>query len=389
MESVLSMFRENDPWPRPLCLVAGTEVGSIYTSNKAYKICGHWPSHRYYKSVFRHLCAYKFCDAVIFGGGGLFAEKYSIRSIRRYANEALIPIALNKPIAMFGVGALPVTTWFNKKLVKLLLRSSAFVGARDIFSSQLFIDHFPNANVAHTGDATWLMSDGEIAELAGKDRYLYGTEYSVLNFRRKPAPSHNQIRKLLLRSLSETERVLLLAAEPTDKVFFERIVKENHDLSDRISIPKASSLGEVFKIIRDAKFVVATRLHVNVAAIRLRKPLVIINYEEKVERFADGLTGPFVLADLDSVDGKDINAMIDRFGLSYGESFFEERRTMALRARNEMVERITGCYGRDVSYSFRDRVTAFFYWGFIQMNGFWHLFRSALWGCLGKREKIG
>lgn len=70
-------------------------------------------------------------DCIVYGGGGLFQNVTSFRSLLWYCMWAFLARLFGKPYGLLGQGIGPVTGWFSTMLLDSVLKHAAFITVRD------------------------------------------------------------------------------------------------------------------------------------------------------------------------------------------------------------------------------------------------------------------
>ena len=106
----------------------GFEVSALYTKSGRLggtKLVNRWDPLSVIKEIFRS-------KALVFGGGGIFQDETSVRSVVYYAALAKIAHFFGKKVILLGSGIGPLRSKLARFLVRWVLRSNkTFVLARD------------------------------------------------------------------------------------------------------------------------------------------------------------------------------------------------------------------------------------------------------------------
>ena len=83
-------------------------------------------------------------DILILGGGGMLQDESSIYNIIGNLYKLLIAIMLRKKIYLYAVGAVPLRSMINRKLLSYVLRKVNFITVRDLNSEASLVGLEPS-----------------------------------------------------------------------------------------------------------------------------------------------------------------------------------------------------------------------------------------------------
>ena len=233
------------------------------------------------------LRAVSLCDAVLFGGGGIFQDATSLRSLLFYANLALRAKARRKSLFLLAQGVGPLRRRISRRLVKEVFEAADMADVRDERSRDLLVEiGVSPSKVTVSADLSFL--------LAG--------EGSGLRVERRKGIA------LFPRAVKEREALMAVAegvakaAEdlglplrlvPFQRRMDERSVEEMATLAPRAKrcLPPSdwrAAAGEV----ASSELAVCVRLHALAFAAMSGTPAVAIPYDPKVEALAEYLGVP-------------------------------------------------------------------------------------------------
>ncbi|MFP4353742.1 MAG: polysaccharide pyruvyl transferase family protein [Phycisphaerae bacterium] len=276
---------------------ADPNISSSYSGiEREYLIPGLAPSRRYLRHWIRHLSILRKSDLTLIGGGGLIADYYTWASIVRYALDPIIGLAMGRKYVFVGIGARPIRRRWLRPLVRFFCRNASAVYARD--------DDAAEALRGNGCRDILVGPDLSVLSYPPVD-FLETQEYALVNVREKPFIDPRRIQDLCSALSGKFPEIVLLSAEMPDTTYYRQLVSSwPKDLQERIRILEPKTLEEGHRTIGQARLVIAERLHVNVAAVQMQRPLGCICYERKVSEFLEMLGCDAPRADLNSVDGR-------------------------------------------------------------------------------------
>jgi polysaccharide pyruvyl transferase WcaK-like protein len=199
------------------------------------------------------------CDALISGGGTLFQDATSSRSLWYYAAVVWLAKLLGKPVMVLGQGLGPLRRKFNRALAGFVLKRVDLITLRDEDSQkELRRLGVTGGNVFVTADPVFLLAVTE-----------------------RPAPSG-------------APKVGLALKQPlVPAVTLERL-KNKYGLEPVTLVfqPAAVSFQEMLDVIAGLDCLIGMRLHALIFAALAGVPMVGIAYDPKVASFMRSLGQP-------------------------------------------------------------------------------------------------
>ena len=225
-------------------------------------------------------------DIVFVGGGGIFHDMKYRYSMFFYVFPILIAVILGKKVGFFGVAVdPPITSRFNRYVIKYLSKVSDFFVVRDVVSHNYLKKILNLSNIVFVDDPVFALKyddpqtgnddngDGEFRKLIKvginirtwqeKEFFLIDTPAAFIN---ENADNH---RYYFFTSKSDEEITALLLSKLNRDVQYETI-----DATDPASaFEKMSSLD----------LMISERLHFIIGSIILNNKVIGISYLPKVE----------------------------------------------------------------------------------------------------------
>ena len=367
-ELLSAMVVEALEYEHPGCtmylMTRSARVSADYTGLHCNYVEGYAPDINYLLNLPSHLRAVSRSDLILIGGGGLIADHYSWASVIRYFVDVCWGILLSRPYVFVGVGVVGIRRRWLRPFVRFICRHARAVYCRDDKSAERF---------AVLGGRTDVMVGPDLGNLA-VERSIKPCEtraYALVNFREKPPIEDHRIDEFCRTLLEHTGEIVLLAAEQPDVDYYRRVVARwPTEEQTATHIVDPASLVEAIDWIRQARVVAAARLHVNVLAAHAQRPLLTLDYEEKVGKFMSTLGAGYLSCSLDQIDAEQARRLmvLDR------PNWTECLRGLAETARRSFSDTIrSGLTG--TRYTLSTKVAALFHLLFA-------LSLSMCWGML-------
>ncbi len=274
---VVDALRRLDPDARISLQTQSADVSRTYTGLDAGFVEGFCPDAAYLRNLPRHVRAAREADLLVIGGGGLINDYYTWASLFRYFADVLWAISFGRPYVFVGLGAVGARRRWLRPLVRFVCRHAAGVYCRDAASARRVGLWGSRDDVIVAPDLGHLIHDRlpDVSQAEGP---------TVVNLREKP-PLDPQAVRSMLAALATRGRLVLLAAEHPDVVYYRRLLQDGPEpLRAACRIVEPQTLREAIEHIAGARAVVAERLHVNLIAVHARRPLVALEYEDKVRQ---------------------------------------------------------------------------------------------------------
>lgn len=331
-------------------MTRSARISADYTGLHCHFVEGCAPEMKYLLNLPGHLRAVSRSDLILIGGGGLIADHYSWFSVIRYFIDVCWAILFSRPYVFVGVGVVGIRRRWLRPFVRFICRHARAVYCRDDKSAERF---------ASFGGRTDVMVGPDLGNLA-VERSIKPCEtqaYALINFREKPPIEDHRIDELCRTLIEQAGEIVLLAAEQPEVDYYRRVVArwaEVEQAATRIVDP--ASLSEAIDWIRQARVVAAARLHVNVLAAHAQRPLLTLDYEEKVGKFMSALGEGYLSCGLDQIDA----AQARRLMVLDGPNWSERLRALAEDTRRSFSDTVRiGLTG--ARYTLPTKVAALFH----------------------------
>ena len=235
-------------------------------------------------------------DLLISGGGSLFQDGTSSRSLYYYLLVIFMSWLFHVPVLIYAQGIGPIKSSFNLKLTGWVLKLVNQVTVRDEESLKAVQSMGYKGKVECTADPVMALppeprDEGEaiLASLNWPDSSLMGPIIGI-----SLRPWHgverflDQLEDLILRLLSEQDaRIVLIPMHyPGDDALTNDLLKRfSRQQAIRI-LPQQVSASSMISIIGCLNLVIGVRLHALIFAAIAGTPAIAVSYDPKVDHFA-------------------------------------------------------------------------------------------------------
>jgi polysaccharide pyruvyl transferase CsaB len=215
-------------------------------------------------------------STLLFGGGGLFQDATSLRSVIYYSGAAFASRAARCVPWAFGQSLGPFRTETGNFLSRRAVRSMAFCGVRDTDSLDV-IDRWGVPGVLSPDAVFSLMPSGDVRAKA--DGYL------LVNLRPWPGDLNRRAAAAVARCARESGiPVVGVAMSPADESLLQSM--DGGGILKFGEIRRPSGTVEMKSLWRNARAAVGMRLHFCILSAMFGIPCTAIPYDPKVRAFA-------------------------------------------------------------------------------------------------------
>ena len=213
---------------------------------------------------------------LIFGGGNIFQDKTSNRSLRYYAYIFKIAKENGCKVLIIGNGIGPISNNKNIQIVEQIIRDSDYISLRDKTSFE-YVKSIKNENVFLTEDYVIGQKCENNTKILPKNEHycVIIPKNNVIDIN-KLSSEINDIKEkynincvLLPFHLKEDSNISRMIAKKTNSIFAN--IKNEYELAD---------------IIKNSDFVISMRLHGGVIASNYNIPFMFIYDDRKLLEFA-------------------------------------------------------------------------------------------------------
>lgn len=218
-------------------------------------------------------------ERLIFGGGTLFQDRTSLRSLVYYCALARIAYIHGVRVELWGNGLGDIKSRLGRAMLSGALKNSDFVGLRDKHSFEYALSlGVPKEKLAHEEDLAYgapSIASARIKMLADSARVLVSVSGHA------SAADYAKIREEIRRSKSAAEDVLIISMYPREDD------KISASLAAECGVRWISGLsgGEVRRLAERAELCISTRLHLLIFGDMSACSLVGVGDDPKIISF--------------------------------------------------------------------------------------------------------
>ena len=235
----------------------------------------------------------KQCKLFISGGGGLFQDSESVKSVIYYGGLISLATLCGAPTLIYAQGLGPLKTALGKALTRFSLVQPKQISVRDETSLKLLKEWGLAGNSRLTGDPVWLLSptalDEELLNPVSNCKRS-GNKLVGLSLREGGGFSLRHIECLAIsmhKQLSPHYTLLPLPLQPDqDEVPLEQFTSIWLELGGKILSPQLGKLekpSQWLSLIANLDLLIGMRLHSLIMALSSQVPVVGISYDPKVK----------------------------------------------------------------------------------------------------------
>lgn len=213
-------------------------------------------------------------DIIISGGGTLLQDITSKRSLIYYLMIILISKLLRKKVIFFSNGFGPIQS--NKYLTKKICNIVDEIILRDSDSKEMMKSLKITNNIKITSDVTFLLKNKDLKPIKNK------IAISLRTWKKCNDNFYHEIAKFVNYLIAnEYEVVFVLMEKDLDMIAVNKIM-ENVQIKSKIEIIESEDYVVVFNKIAESYILIGMRLHAGIFALINNRPIIMINYDPKV-----------------------------------------------------------------------------------------------------------
>lgn len=239
-------------------------------------------------SALRH--ALRRCHLFISGGGSLFQDATSLRSLLYYAAIAHYACRLGRPVMLYAQGIGPLRRGISRRIVRGVANRAAVVTVRDEASRTLLREIGVERPVEVTADPAFVLpiedADPLMWEFGLEEGNLLG--FALRPWRAQRLPISGLVRMIETASLRSSGRAVLLPLQhPDDLELAERIAAAS--TVPAVVIRRRLAPREGVALVARMQALAAMRLHALIFGAMGGVPSLALAYDPKVEAMAQRL----------------------------------------------------------------------------------------------------
>jgi len=229
-------------------------------------------------------------DLLISGGGSLFQDLTSNRSLYLYLFTIFLALVARCPVMIYAQGIGPLRSRFNRRLTGILLRRVALITVRDEHSLEelrdlgvtdvdvpQFLTADPVMVLQLPSEKALLPGDGSRPRIGVSIRPWRGADHLL-----------TELSKALLRLIEERGAQIYLFPMhyPGDDQITEEL-RQRLDAPEKVFVmPTGYRVEQVIASMAELDLFIGVRLHALVFAAIASTPAIAVSYDPKVDQFA-------------------------------------------------------------------------------------------------------
>ena len=275
LKSIIEALRNEDPNIDIVVLSNDVE----YTKN-TYKVnaINRWKLNEIYKELLK-------CDGLISGGGSLFQDVTSSRSILYYIGIMWLAKLAKKPIFIYAQGVGPINKKNNRKIVGKFFNKVDYITLRDKESKLLLNSIGVKKDIDIVPDPVMGFNIDNFEFKIPK--YYIDSDYVTISIRDWKKNNHE-----FLKNIADTCDKIV--ENGIDVVFIPMHGEHDEKISIEVAnmmkynakvISKNLTMEEKMMYIKESKLMIGRRLHALIFAATVGTPMIGISYDPKIDSY--------------------------------------------------------------------------------------------------------
>ena len=284
LKSIIEALRNEDPNIDIVVLSNDVE----YTKN-TYKVnaINRWKLNEIYKELLK-------CDGLISGGGSLFQDVTSSRSILYYTGIIWLAKFAKKPIFIYAQGIGPIDKKNNRKIVGRLFNKVDYITLRDKESKLLLNDIGVRKDIDIVPDPVMGFNienyEFKLPEYYTNDDYI---TVSIRDWKKNNSEFQKNIALTCDKIIESGINVVFIPmhGEHDEKISIEvaNMMKYNAKV-----LSKNLTMEEKMMYIKESKLMIGMRLHALIFAATVGTPMIGISYDPKIDSYLKLIEQPSI-----------------------------------------------------------------------------------------------
>ena len=284
LKSIIEALRNEDPNIDIVVLSNDVE----YTKN-TYKVnaINRWKLNEIYKELLK-------CDGLISGGGSLFQDVTSSRSIFYYIGIMWLAKLAKKPIFIYAQGVGPIEKKNNRKIVGRFFNKVDYITLRDKESKLLLNDIGVRKDIDIVPDPVMGFNienyEFKLPEYYTNDDYI---TVSIRDWKKNNSEFQKNIALTCDKIIESGINVVFIPmhGEHDEKISIEvaNMMKYNAKV-----LSKNLTMEEKMMYIKESKLMIGMRLHALIFAATVGTPMIGISYDPKIDSYLKLIEQPSI-----------------------------------------------------------------------------------------------
>lgn len=240
--------------------------------------------------------AIKDSDIVICGGGSILQDVTSSRSLLYYLAIILLAKRMRKKVMFYGNGFGPITSSFNRRIVKYIIDKVDIITVRDYNSKELIQSLGVKNNITVTADVTFgmdLIPDKDLKQLFLDEGIIEGKKYIGISVRRWKG--QERYKGIIAATADYLQRrnynVIFIPMQYPEDIEISTEIANMMETEVKVLNNKYNP-EEIVGIISGMELIIGMRLHSLIFATIVGVPMVGLEYEEKINSFLKSIDQP-------------------------------------------------------------------------------------------------
>ena len=261
----------------------------------------------------------KNCDLLVSGGGSLFQDVTSKRSILYYLGIIYLAKILGKKIMIYGQGIGPINISYNRFLMKHIFNSVNFINVRDEKSKMELIDMGVTKDILVTVDTVFGIKEPSIDVGAQILRVLNidkGKKIIGISIR----PWHNT--KVIINEIKKLSEelaqnydydILFIPCHFYSDLKIMKEIERNIDKKFKHKIhvlDRYLYVNEYLSLVGNLEFMIGMRLHALIFSVLMSIPVIGLSYDPKIINFLS-MIGKNNILNIANINYKDIIEQVE------------------------------------------------------------------------------
>lgn len=244
----------------------------------------------------------KACDIYISGGGSIFQDKTSIKSLFYYLFLMVLAFCFDKKTCIYAQGVGPINTWLGRFLTKLVFENIDLITVRDIKSFELLKKW--GITSYYTADNVWKINP---IKQHSEPKTRVGVQ--LRGWKSLTVKELQVFADCIVKKFDGREIDLISFQNTQDMEVLERLglLLENKGMN--VNIIEYEDEKQLIETISNLDVLVAMRFHACLVAIKLGVPCLAISYDIKVDELAK--EADMLCVKIEDVDRVSLNSGID------------------------------------------------------------------------------
>ena len=252
-----------------------------------------------FKAIIKEM---KACDVYISGGGSIFQDKTSIKSLLYYLFLMILAFVFKKKTCIFAQGVGPINSWLGRFLTPLVFKNIDLITVRDVKSHQLLEKW--GVPSYYTADNVWKINPSSQHSASKTKVGIQLRGWKSLTIR------EIQIFADCIEEKFDSKEIDLISFQNTqDLEVLERLglLLENKGMN--VNIIAYKDENQLVEAILSLDLLIAMRFHACLVAIKLGVPCLAISYDIKVDELAKD--AQMQCLKIEALDKVSLNSAID------------------------------------------------------------------------------